>query len=155
MPLTNLCALCNRPFKSLLLDRAQASKEVGLALREHLETEHKEVWQEFLNQDIIQIITLAQGIAVINRFVEYLPDDEESMNEHEEHTEKLLTLMGFPEDDDDSNTEPDTEPDENEQGETETSNLPKAKVLDFVRDPVRSPELKQEQKKGKLILFPN
>lgn len=98
MPLVHRCAICDAEFKSLLLDRKQATAEIGPKFQQHLKTEHKQEFEEFLSKTLGQITLLASGIAVINHFVVYEPDDEESLKEFETNVDSLMKLMGFSED---------------------------------------------------------
>lgn len=96
------CNLCDESFQSLLLDRRLAMGEVGPAIQKHLIENHKAEWDQF-TADLGKITTLAAGIASVNRFLVYSPDDLASLEEHETNCNALMELLGF-----DDETDPDS-----------------------------------------------
>lgn len=106
MPVTYTCAICNTPFKSLLIPRHQALKEVGELMQVHLKEKHMQELTNFLQIDLPKITPLAAVVAMVNRFITFAPDDSTSISEHQEHIDELMDMLGFDETDDEDDEEP-------------------------------------------------
>ena len=104
------CAICNAEFRSLLIPRHQALKEVGELMQVHLKEKHMQEFTNFLQIDLPKITPLAAGVAMVNRFITFAPDDSVSVAEHQEHIDELMDMLGFDESEDDEDGEDSEEP---------------------------------------------
>lgn len=122
------CAICKTEFRSLLIPRHQALKEVGELMQVHLKEKHMQEFTNFLQIDLPKITPLAAGVAMVNRFITFAPDDSISISEHQEHIDELMDMLGFDEEEDEDD---DSESDSNnyEKVLEETKPIP---VKDFL-----------------------
>lgn len=88
------CAICGEQFKSLLVDRKLATTELGPILQKHIQEHHPKDWEDF-GKVVGQIPMLACGLASVNRFITYDPEDLESIAEYEKQCDDLMELLGF------------------------------------------------------------
>ncbi len=100
------CAICSAEFRSLLIPRHQALKEVGELMQVHLKEKHMQEFTNFLQIDLPKITPLAAGVAMVNRFITFAPDDSISIREHQDHIDELMDMLGFDETDDEDDEEP-------------------------------------------------
>lgn len=100
MPVTYTCAICNTPFKSLLIPRHQALKEVGEQMQVHLKEKHLQEFTNFIQIDLPKITPLAAGVAMVNRFISFDAEDSTSISEHQQHIDELMDMLGFDESED-------------------------------------------------------
>jgi len=72
----------------------------------HLKEKHMQEFTNFLQIDLPKITPLAAGVAMVNRFITFAPDDSTSIAEHQEHIDELMDMLGFDETDDEDDEEP-------------------------------------------------
>jgi hypothetical protein len=80
----------------------------------HLKEKHMQEFTNFLQIDLPKITPLAAGVAMVNRFITFAPDDSISIAEHQEHIDELMDMLGF-----------DEEGDEDDDSETDSNNYEK------------------------------
>lgn len=110
MSLTYKCKLCSLPVTSLLIPRESALVDVSAQMQKHLVEKHKESFENVLKM-LPGMQALTAALAIQNHFIEFEPDDMQSIEEYEMNCEQLSKLMGFPKESDEDPDEEDLEDD--------------------------------------------